>query len=603
MPATLVASSPIAVGTVPTDSTELWDLSRLFLASWLEGIQLDTSWPCNVVTARTAAEKRFGFTGKPSRHLRVTLRAWFTNEIWQLVNMVRRMGIARSLIPLYCDASKCTVDGSSSFLPCETANRRFYQGGHVAVATLAQGCGGIQRDLSYFRTTITNVSADGITVNSGNVVPYGAKIYPLLEVDLGLEQSLKYITSTNVVISLLAQETAGQSALPPLVDDEEDLGLSTVTVEGKTYPIFDPDVPVDGDSVDFGFSREIRSTHSGLGTIYSLIGDRPRMRRSYGWVTFERAQAFKILRMFDRCGGQLRPFFVSAPLAPWQVFAIGANSMVVRGVNPAAIIDWSAYPYVAIKRKGGGDTATQVVPISSVTYGSGNFTVNFGASLVSPPTVSEIKLASFGFLARFKDESISEKWVTSDHAQIQSECIEVLREYDVAVSGLEYVTPEVTPRCVVDAANTGQFVTTGGPCPVDQRWTVNGQPAVVTDHAPRWTTDPSGRAQWISHLCNTHYKNNVVEDYVFETTITIDAECDASTLQLPVTLAASNYLLDVRVNGVSTGVSSMVESSTFLQTFILTGSDGLVPGANVIQFFVRNLTGTLNKYHGILVHW
>jgi hypothetical protein len=108
VPETCVASTLVAASDEPTSPDDLWDLSRLFMSSWAEGIEVVSAWNTNIVPAITEAEKRQGFSGKPTRTTRFNVQTMNRKSNWRLLNLMRRQGVCRSLVPLYSDHTKTT---------------------------------------------------------------------------------------------------------------------------------------------------------------------------------------------------------------------------------------------------------------------------------------------------------------------------------------------------------------------------------------------------------------------------------------------------------------------------------------------------------------
>jgi len=118
--------------------------------------------------------------------------------------------------------------------------------------------------------------------------------------------------------------------------------------------------------------------------------------------------------------------------------------------------------------------------------------------------------------------------------------------------------------------------------------TSNSTPVTVMQNHPAWVANDS-TSLWIG-LSAQGTDNQPAGDYSFSTTFDMNGWL-AETAEVSFMIAVDNELLDVEINGVSTGITS-IGHGAFSGPF--TVSDGFVPGVNQIDFIFQNWNGSAN---------
>jgi hypothetical protein len=116
-------------------------------------------------------------------------------------------------------------------------------------------------------------------------------------------------------------------------------------------------------------------------------------------------------------------------------------------------------------------------------------------------------------------------------------------------------------------------------------------PALIESNHSAWAANDS-TSSWISPSA-TGTDSQPAGDYVYKTTFSLDGYLP-STASLSTSLYADNQVVDVRINGQSTGISA-VGYATASGPFVI--SSGFISGVNTIEFVVRN-DGTTANPHG-----
>ena len=165
------------------------------------------------------------------------------------------------------------------------------------------------------------------------------------------------------------------------------------------------------------------------------------------------------------------------------------------------------------------------------------------------------------------------------------------------------VVAQANPIPIYNTGSNTSGNTTGGLLPVasaDPHWQIISTPtsstptSAIVDStiAPGWATNP-GYSQWIGQ---SYYQGlGVPGDYSFQTTFNLSGVIPLSAV-LNGSIAVDNCLVDILINGVSTGTSSAscAPGQNFGSFLNFTISSGFVSGVNTLTFEIHNLGTTTN---------
>jgi len=131
----------------------------------------------------------------------------------------------------------------------------------------------------------------------------------------------------------------------------------------------------------------------------------------------------------------------------------------------------------------------------------------------------------------------------------------------------------------------------------DPHWTIlppgasAAAPALIESNHPAWAANDA-TSSWISPDA-TGTDNQPAGDYSYKTTFSLDGYVP-STASLSMSLYADNQVVDVLINGKSTGIAAVGYASAS-GPFVI--SSGFVSGENTLEFIVRN-DGSGDNPHG-----
>lgn len=473
----------IGIEGSPASETDVWDLSRVLMHQWADPVELETAWRTSIFPAHSVAETRRAEAGKPFRTISVRLATHDRRESQQLHSAMKRHGQARALLPLWCDATEITsdvVDGA--IIPCATTYRRLFPGARLLLVDVDIGS---HEAATFQHRIISAVAANQITLVSAST-PYkaGGQAVPLVEVEIIPELSSVLATDWHATARLTVREVPGPSALPALTG----FGGATDWPTYNGLPVFVPDLDWTGGRHEQGWLRNYRSAKVGLAEVFQLLGSKPRMTNAGEARAFSRADAWKILSLFDACRGATRTFYGVSPTALFTPILWEASTIHVNAVGPAA--DWDDYTHVAVVLK---DGTVQVRPIGGVTRSPGGEvdSVNVSDPFTAPDTL-QIDRVAVAYQGRFQDDAIRERWITDEQCELRFSTVEVLEEKSVSITDvLPPDPPAAIAEIVVEFPNGGEDWQIGSTQSI--RWSSRGVTGNVsidysTDGGANWTS-------------------------------------------------------------------------------------------------------------------
>jgi hypothetical protein len=203
--------------------------------------------------------------------------------------------------------------------------------------------------------------------------------------------------------------------------------------------------------------------------------------------------------------------------------------------------------------------------------------------------------------------SLLEGWTTLDHPPgdpLNPAWVPACGDPTVAYPDCGTGTTVPPPQGVTGFFGTGQEASGG----LDLHWRVNRTAATVVTAGQGGTwLAPTAPTTWIADAANVGTTDPYGKTYFFETDATVALDKDMSTFSVVGHFAIAYRLLDVVVNGVSTGISyvGVGGSDAAYTAFTLDATKNLQHGLNKIEFLVQRRgvsLPTANPY-GLTVKW
>lgn len=416
MNTTVYPTTITALESTP-DSTDLWDISAMFLADWSAGIKVASGWMTDVVASKDGKESRQGLLGRPRRTIGFSLKAWQAASIGRIRSILARAGMARSLIPLYCDFTKLTSAAlaTATTIYCDTTNRRFFVGGYVIIASPTV----LSINLtSYEIKQIATVYSDRLVLSTGLSAnrAAGSRVYPACETQLNPDTEFRLVTDQVGETYMEFKEIVGKTALPAQQEGDDETGFTTVS----GYPVLDFDFA--WPDMQSGFKRSSQTSPIGYDQYFEVYGNRPMSIFHLHFKIQTRDEIFRFFKFWDSRRGRLYPFWLVSPATELNLTSTGTLTSTIAVTATGAEKDWDMRTYLAIVMRDG--TIYIRGKNGAVVRAAGIDTVTLSTNLPSV-SASQIRRVTTAYLVRFDSDELTENWVTDEFMLVDLPVIEV----------------------------------------------------------------------------------------------------------------------------------------------------------------------------------
>jgi hypothetical protein len=337
---------------------------------------------------------------------------------------LRRMTDARFQVPLYCDqrdilAAYLSTDDT---IFVDTTVGRWAVGARVAIVQL--GLSGSYS--SHTMHIIADMQDDRLafTAALGVNVPAQSIVVPMLDCEILLETEASHATNCLAEVSLSVSEVEGASQLPPTKADTPTGGQ---TFEG--VPILDVEPDWSG-AVVHRRDRHGVEFSSGRGRSVSAYAARSRQGHDLEF-TNERAEAWRLVELFDTRRGRLRSFWAVDHENIWVPAQLDPGFVSIVPLGPLDDVQEELEnAQVGLVMEDGTIYVRNVTTVESVltVY---RFTVS--PSLPGGLDVDDVFRVARARRVRFESDEMTEKWTTAGLCTVRFKIIEVLEEKDATL--------------------------------------------------------------------------------------------------------------------------------------------------------------------------
>lgn len=415
----------------PSSVNDLWMVAYIFNADWSEGITNRSSYETDIQHARSASEQRFGLRGKPFRSSALKLIGTKKSQALALRMLAHRAATSRSLFPLVSDLTTLTAPASEegTTLACDTTYRRIYSGMRIAVFPDDDAL----HPSSFEVAEVTDVADAMITISSGlaRSYPAGAVVVPLIEARVQLQLQGNIFTDETVELTLEAIESIGSTQIPTTA------GFRTIPDGFDDYlgfPIFD--IPINYNApIPWGVSRLGEFSEAGIDSLPDVFGAYGRDTFSLPILCKSRAEAWKVISLFDSRAGRALPFWLLSPVTEYEVASVLAAGLVVvvKAVGPEQ--DWTFRPYIGMVLS---DGSRVIRKIASVVRNAGqDFLILDDA--VPGLSANDIVTCTSAHLVRLDSDELEEKWHNTEVMETDLPVISLLEEKELEIANLAAV--------------------------------------------------------------------------------------------------------------------------------------------------------------------
>lgn len=398
----------------------------LFPHNWVARVGLETAFLTDITSsAGSVAEERRALRTGPGRTLSVNFTTLNREDSSRLVAACLRYAHQSNVFPLYCDATVTTAPSSGNLLKCDARYKRFFPLQLILIAVW-DGTRLVDEQYAY----VSTILEDRMLVSDlDGVIPAGAKVYPMIEIEPMLDLVPTLLTDDKVELQLTVLEALGPHTLPPTADDDED-DLDFMQWEGG-YPIFDFRVDW-SDGVDVHITRSGEQYGQGRDHVVDLAGARPKFGFVFQHTFLSRPEFWEYNRFAESRRGRLNPFWVLNPQTLFKVVSIAGNDVEVEPSSPFAE-DWATF----IERLGilKTDGTYFMSAITSVAIDGPTQRITFTLTDAPGFGIDVVRHASSMHLCRYLRDALSEVWQTNGVVHINAEVVEILNEGDAVVAG------------------------------------------------------------------------------------------------------------------------------------------------------------------------
>lgn len=400
------------------------DLPPLFPANWIDAVTITTAWQTDSDTSpQSAAEERSILQGRPTRDISVKLTGTNRRLTHRLLMLLARRTHARTPFPLYNEARPVTASSSGQELFVDTSWRRFHPGGRVV--TYEQAALTTEpKNVQYAQ--IEFVLADRLVLAAplSPSVPAGAIVMPCIDAEISLSHQLPLVNDAISSLTIAANEVPGRSALPASNALLTPSGFPThpSPVDGEALPILDVK-PQWKDGLRTGFLRSGERYSSGRSAVVRVDGDRPKTLHDLRFAVCERAEFWRLLKLFDSRRGRARCWWAISPASFFAPVAITTTHVdVERDGNLADITTF--VKHVGIVPVIGSPL---VRGIASIVDTGSVFRITFDSAIASL-TLDAIERVTIAHLARFDSDAMVENWLNDGVVTLDLTAIDPTRE-------------------------------------------------------------------------------------------------------------------------------------------------------------------------------
>lgn len=456
------------MATTPTTSPaiepdDLWPMDFLVRMNWKDPLIIRHAYQTRIVNALSDAEQRRATIFNPSTLVTFPFSHW--DDMHEIQMFLMRSGIAMTLVPIWMDKVTLGPVGGEiqGFYTATNPGQFFIRNSYETRQAIRQRIKKKQRVLLWQKSTdtkvIAEITATNVTEEQGVLYRTDGDftsltgtfvVFPLVEARLVTDSSVQILSS--LVAEGIVEYVNDGNRITNILEDQGGLGFLDEVPGGNAlegYDLYD-DKPVFsspiswGDGVTMTMSRSGQFNQSGVDSIPTVLGSRPRVGYRFTVRALTRTKAWKFKRLFDWSLGRCFSWWFVSPTREFEVLAITGTLIAVTVQGDEN--DWNYRPYIAVV---GYDGTTEVRKVVSVVRTPGVFdliTVDASFTL----TMSTTRRVAVARNVRFVTDELIEMWSSTETCDFPVEVIEVVNEKDVAILrpggyGSELEAPNAIP--------------------------------------------------------------------------------------------------------------------------------------------------------------
>lgn len=354
---------------------------------WAEGIIVDRQFLTSVFTSTGMSETRKSLRPLPSRVMTATIGFYTKDDAAKIWAGLRTVSKQQSIFPWYVDKSYMTASTEANRVYCDTAYRRFSDGG---TAFLIQ-------DGSFTSVTIDTVFSDGFSTVDTIETSYtaGNVVYPAFTCYAALDgQTMELETDFKGTIEMTMEEAVGSTLLP---------------LENPDYvPTIRKDLPILPFSANYADTPSIGvfmgggSEDSGRGRAQWFSGI-PYVSQEISFLCRDKAECWDAVGFLNYVKGRGKPFWTISEL-DWIVVVSSTSNTSFVIEAPFDAVYAETLRYVKVTDSAG---TYDILSVENLEDVSGGIQVTVEANSLAD--VSTVKQAH---VMRLESDSVQEEYLT-----------------------------------------------------------------------------------------------------------------------------------------------------------------------------------------------
>lgn len=386
-------------------------LPEVFIANWIDVVQVTSNWQSSLSKARSTQEERWSLTDRPVRTVSVRLSGLSKKQAVRIGQQMHRLVSEETFFPLYSDQSKVT-DVTGAVVTGDFQYKRFFDNQRISLVKV--GTRGDIDSVEFGQVlSVTNTTMNLKAVPSST--DYN-RIYPLFESNELRTVGLTTQNRDTVDVLVTAVEKEGWGTLPSIADSS---GFATY-FDWFVFPFrANRTSPVQTNVV-----RDSESFVLGRGSHVELRGDKAYSVVRWGFNFFSRSKWWDFARFFELHRGRNVPFFAAVDRNEFEdpVATTSHVDVTARGIFTDFV---DSVEYIAL--------GTAIIKVGSIVDNGSTWRIVFAKPLTAvDSSVRVTRAAKF----RFVETSYEESWSSDSIVSVSVVVVELRKDRPVDVENL-----------------------------------------------------------------------------------------------------------------------------------------------------------------------
>ncbi len=395
--------------------------------NWKQGISVVTSFDTHISKSVSGAESRKSLLWTPGRRIEFLTTGISRERSSQHIAFALNRADSRTLVPVWSDYTTVTAY-AADVVDCDTTFRRIFKGQKFMIFTP-----GADGEIGSPSTSTFGVFSSGKVDGAGFFAALdgagfplvGAIIVPLTTMEITLIAPAKLHTATIMESMFKGREVIGSSQLPPTIYKGALPPFGT-TFQGRF--VFDLDEINWRSNPRVTTRRAGQSSATARGRIVYTRETRALFEFYLMFTGATREDVWRVLQVFESHRGRGATFWVNYPYTLFTgATSSGATTVAVVATATEKLLvqEYNDYvKFLAVKKDG----ILYIVEVDSVGGGFSVTGPGFDIEVLNLPTALQsgtFEYITSGHMVRFRNDSLTERWKTTDLAELTTAMVEL----------------------------------------------------------------------------------------------------------------------------------------------------------------------------------